>query len=316
MPVISVVIPSYNHELYVASAIDSVLGQTHDDFELIIIDDGSTDGSREIISDYSDPRIKVIFQENQGAHAAINRGLNMSEGEYITILNSDDTFDKDRFEKCLDVFNVNNEIDLVSSWINVIDERGNNLGVKKAWHNMEPWVVPNKDKSFAQTDDYKLNALMSNFVSTTSNMIFKREVYEKIGGMRNLRFTHDWDYLLRVCEYFNPFNISEALINYRIHGSNTINTHRKWMLFEICWIMAANIDRFNKMLLPRVDEKNFIENIERMFESFNFQGNDHVARILYWQMSAMKQRGINNPEEIYLSNETIRNKIIEYVKDV
>jgi hypothetical protein len=239
----------------------------------------------------------------------------MAQGEYLTILNSDDTFHKDRFAQCLSIFNKNKDIDLITTWINIIDDNDKTLGVKKAWLNMEPWTVSNRNKSFAKTDNYKLNALMSNFVSTTSNMMFKREVYESVGGMRNLRFAHDWDYLLRVCERFNPYNLEQPLINYRVHGSNTINTHRKWMLFEICWVIAANIDRFNALLLPKVDEESFVENIEQMFESFNFQGNEHIVRLLYWQITAMKQRGVVNPEEIYLINEKVRNKIIEYIHD-
>ena len=307
--------PSYNHERYIERAIDSILNQTYKDLELIIIDDGSKDGSRETINSYTDKRVIKFFQENKGAHSAINRGLNMAKGEYITILNSDDTFHKDRFKECFKIIDQNSDIDFISTWINVVDEFDESLGIKKAWLNMEPFYIANKDKTFAKTDNYVLNSLMSNFVSTTSNMIFKREVYEQVGGMRNLRFTHDWDFLLRVCENHNPYDLKKPLINYRVHGNNTISTHRKWMLFEICWIMAANLDRFEHLLLQTFDEEAFLENIELMLESFNFQGNEHVVRLLYWQISTLKHRGVINPEEIYLNNENIRNKIIEYINE-
>jgi len=311
---ISVVIPSYNHEQYIGKAIESTLGQSYSDLELIIIDDGSIDSSRDIINKYTDERITRVYQENQGAHAAINRGLTIAKGEYISILNSDDTYHIDRFKECINIFDTNGNVDLISTWINVINEHDKTIGIKKAWMNMEPWEIANRKKTFASTGDYKLNALMSNFVSTTSNMIFKRKVYEEIGGMRNLRFTHDWDFLLRVCARYTPYNHEKSLVNYRIHGDNTISKQRKWMLFEVCWIMATHVDSFASLLLPDVKEVTIIDNVEKMLESFNFQGNEHVVQLLSWQIAIFKQKGIINPEEIFLDNEKIRNKFLEYIK--
>lgn len=312
---ISIVIPSYNHEKYLQRCIDSVLMQTYEDWELIIIDDGSKDSSNEIIASYLDKRIKHIMQENAGAHNAINRGLALAEGEYLTILNSDDEYHPNRLEKSLQAFSQNSSIDFISTWIDIVDPDSKKIGTKKAWENMEPWEIKNKDLTFAGTEDYALNALMSNFVSTTSNMIFKREVYEQVGGMRNLRFAHDWDFLLRICSEFNCYNLKEALLSYRVHNSNTISSNRRWMLFEICWIIAANVDRFSTKLVPNLESENLIESTVKILESFNFQNNDRVFWILYWEISAMKKRGIINPEEIYLNNENIRNKIIEYIKE-
>lgn len=312
---ISVIIPSYNHEKYIAIAIDSVLGQSYSDLELIIIDDGSSDSSAEIINSYADTRVISVFQENEGAHAALNRGLKMATGDYLTILNSDDSYHQDRLKECIAVFENHTTVDFISSWINVVDQVGKTLGIKEAWLNMEPWAIENKDKTFISSGDYRLNALMSNFVSTTSNMIFKREVYEKVGGMRNLRFTHDWDFLLRVCESCHPYNLPKQLVNYRIHGENTIATHRNWMLFEICWIAAAHIEKFSHLLLPKVSIDGLVECSEKLMESFNFQGNEDVVRMMSWQIGMLKQKGIINPEEIYLDNEKLRNKVIEYIKD-
>jgi len=312
---ISIVIPSYNHEKYIQRCIESVLMQTYKDWELIIIDDGSKDSSNDIIASYLDKRIRHIMQENAGAHNAINRGLSLAEGEYLTILNSDDEYHPNRLEKFLQAFSQNSSIDFISTWIDIVDSDSKKIGTKKAWENMEPWEIKDKDLTFAGTDDYALNALMSNFVSTTSNMIFKREVYEQVGGMRNLRFAHDWDFLLRVCSEFNCYNLKEALLSYRVHNSNTISSNRRWMLFEICWIIAANLDRFSTKLVPNLESENLIESTVKILESFNFQNNDRVFWILYWEMSAMKKRGVINPEEIYLNNENIRNKIIEYIKE-
>lgn len=312
---ISVIIPSYNHEKYIQRCIDSVLKQTYEDFELIIIDDGSKDNSNQIIASYSDSRITYIKQENSGAHNTINRGLSLAKGEYFTILNSDDEYDIQRFQKCMDVFKHDKEIDFISTWMNIVDDKGKILGVKEAWKNMQPWEIKNENLSFLDSNNYVLNALMANFVATTSNMIFKSKVYEKIGGMRNLRFAHDWDFLLRVCSQYHCYNLEESLMNYRVHGTNTISTNRKWMLFEICWIVAANIDRFASNLLPSFSHGNLLKNSINLLESFNFQGNDKIFWLLYFQIVSMRKNGLLNPEEIYLNDTSLREEIMKYIKE-
>ena len=87
---ISVVIPAYNHERFIGPAIDSVLGQTWEHLELIVIDDGSTDGTAKVVQGYTDARLSYYYQENQDAYNTINRGLGLAQGDYIAILNSDD----------------------------------------------------------------------------------------------------------------------------------------------------------------------------------------------------------------------------------
>lgn len=312
---ITVVIPSYNHEKYIGKCIDSVINQTYKNWELIIIDDGSKDSSNSIIESYTDNRIIHIRQENSGAHNAINRGLRLAKGEYLTILNSDDEFSEDRFQKCIEIFEQKLDIDFISTWINIVDDKSKILGIKEAWKNMHPWEVANPKLTFLNTDNYALNALMTNFVSTTSNMMFRKKVYDEIGGMRNLRFTHDWDFLLRVCEKYNCLNLEIPLMNYRIHGTNTISSNRKWMLFEICWIIAANIDRLSKKLLTSFSHESLVNNSIELLESINFQGNDHVFWLLYFQIQTMKNTGLLNPEEIYLEDISLRNEIIKYIKD-
>lgn len=101
-PKISVIIPLYHHEKYIEEAIYSVLEQTFSDFELIIINDGSTDKSEEVVKSIKDDRIKYCYQDNQGAHNTINRGIQLAQGEYVSILNSDDVYYKNRFVELLE----------------------------------------------------------------------------------------------------------------------------------------------------------------------------------------------------------------------
>ena len=102
-PKISVVIPAYNHEKYVEEAICSVLDQSVRDFELIIVNDGSPDHSEEVILGIRDERIRYFSQSNQGAHKAINRGIGLARGEFVSILNSDDAYHPERLGECLGI---------------------------------------------------------------------------------------------------------------------------------------------------------------------------------------------------------------------
>ena len=312
---ISVIIPSYNHAKYIQKCIDSVINQTYPDWELIIIDDGSKDNSNEIISSYLDKRIIHIKQENRGAHEAINKGLSLATGEYLTILNSDDEFHPQRFEICMNAFKKDTDIDFISTWINIVDDKNKSKGVKEAWRNMHPWEIKNKNLSFLDSNDYMLNALMTNFVGTTSNMIFKRKVYEKTGGMRNLRFAHDWDFVLRVCSNFKCCNIEDPLLSYRIHDSNTISKNRKEMLFEICWVIAANYHRFQDLIASNSVNLEIETLCITLLESFNFQGNDKVFWALYLQIETMRKNGELYPEEIILGNNELKENLIKYIVD-
>lgn len=309
-PLLSVIIPSYNHSRFIKEAVDSVLNQTYRNLELIVIDDGSKDNSLEILHSYKDPRMKIISQENQGAHNAINNGLKIASGDFLAILNSDDIFEKKRFEIMIHEMQACPELGFTCSYIRVIDSNGKDLGVKEGWHNMQSWLVPHPELSLAVSDDFKGNLLMTNFTSTTSNFLFTRRLYEKIGGMRNLHFAHDWDFALRAAEVAECKIIEQPLMRYRIHGNNTISTNRKWMLFEIIWMWAANLERFYQSLL--FPDNHDQENIVRLVESLNLQGNDKLFWIIKTFIDAKKAEGVQTPEEILLDNEELRNRLLDY----
>lgn len=307
---VSVIIPLYNHEHYIKDAIESVLSQTYKNIELIVIDDGSKDNSLNVARSFKDERITVISQDNTGAHNTINRGLQIATGDYLTILNSDDLYEKNRLEKCVGYIQSETDVHLVCSYIKIINESGNVLGVKKGWENMEPWSFPNKDKTFAKDRDFTRNLLMSNFISTTSNMLFTRELFKDIGGMRNLRFAHDWDFALRAAEHTKCAIINDSLMRYRIHGTNTIKTNRKHMLFEICWIYAANLHRFEgSCIFNNNNETDF----EEMAESINVQGNDKLVWLLRSYINSAKKKGIIEPELDLLDRQELRESLFKYI---
>ena len=126
------------------------------------------DNSIELIQAIVDPRLRLIVQENQGAHVAIDRGLRLARGKYLAILNSDDRFSPNRFERVLEEFNKQSNLALVGSYIDVIDSNGTLLGVKEGYHNLDPWPVPDPTVTFKADQDLRTVLLMQNYWSTTS----------------------------------------------------------------------------------------------------------------------------------------------------
>ena len=133
-PSVSVIIPSFNHEKFVAEAIESVLNQSFTNFELIIIDDGSKDRSIGIIREFvkKDPRIKFFSQDNQGSHSAINKGISLSNGKYVAILNSDDRFHPDRLAILVDTIKEQQKKFLITA-VNLIDQEGSIIEDESHW---------------------------------------------------------------------------------------------------------------------------------------------------------------------------------------
>ena len=241
MPEISVIIPSYNHSAYIAFAIESVFSQSFTDFELFVVDDGSTDKSLDILSSFSDPRLKVLTQPNQGAHSAINRGLSAATGEYLAILNSDDLYHPLRLEKMLEVLKTDRQVGLVGSYIEIIDHGGKALGIKHGYHDGSPWSLEAPERSFRAGKDLHKALLTENYWSTTSNFVFSRRGLETVGEFRPLRYAHDWDFALRMARVSHMVLLPEVLMHYRVHATNTIRSDQAAMIFEICWCLAVHL---------------------------------------------------------------------------
>ena len=129
MPRVSIVLPSYNHEKYVRECIQSALDQTYQDFEIIITDDGSTDGTVNVIKEFDDSRIQLYTHtENEGACNAINNCIKKAAGEYIAVLNSDDAWEPTKLEKQVKYLDSHPEIGAVFTKVVLVDEAGNLIG--------------------------------------------------------------------------------------------------------------------------------------------------------------------------------------------
>lgn len=287
-PRISVIIPSYNHRLYIQEAIDSVLSQTLRDLELIIIDDGSQDSSLELLDSITDERVQVIAQENRGAHATINRGLRMARAPYLTILNSDDRYTPDRLEILMAVADAHPEYALLGSYINVIDQDGQVLGVKEGYHTLDPWPVPDAARTFKADGDLRTALLLQNYWATTSNFIFPQSIYDACGPFHNLRYAHDWDFALRTQLEHSAYLHGVPLMDYRIHASNTIRDNRAAMIFEICWILAYHLPQYTR-------QSTFWDTgVERRAEQLQHSIYMYGCDAVFWQMMILIQNSLDD----------------------
>lgn len=223
-PLISVVVPSYNHRSFLPATLASVLGQSYRNIELIVIDDGSTDGSPAYLEERarSEPRMRVVCRENRGAHVTINEGIASAQGELVAILNSDDEFHPRRLERMLDVAREHGHPFFGFSAVDIVDTHG------------QPSLDSNPGKYYQLLLSMYAGKptpaffWVGNLAITTSNFFFSRSLFEHVGPFVGLRYMHDWDWALRAQKVAQVVRVNEPLVRYRVHGTNTISEHNPW----------------------------------------------------------------------------------------
>lgn len=199
----SMVMCVYNGRQFLREAIDSALCQTADHFELIIVDDGSTDDSPRIIASYRDPRIRVIRQDNQGLAAARNTGVKVAHGAYVTFLDADDLAEPERLHVQQAMLDKHQALAAVGSGIQIIDETGRPMflqGVRTGEQRC-------RDRLFA-----------GQFYNYGSALMIRREALINVGAFRTFfAQREDVDFMLRLAERYPIDNVPEALYRYRIN---------------------------------------------------------------------------------------------------
>jgi glycosyltransferase involved in cell wall biosynthesis len=204
-PKISVIIPTYNRASLVSQAIDSVLDQTYQDLEIIIVDDGSTDNTRELLKPYKN-KIRYIYQENRGGAAARNTGIKNAKGKYIAFLDSDDLWFPDKLEKQVRILDKNDEIGLVySNCVNINDSGSFNNVLMKSKRiqsgNIFDALIVGKTGCPLQT------------------WLVRRICFNKVGDFdKEFRTSHDREMLVRIAAEFKVYGIKEPLTIFRQHN--------------------------------------------------------------------------------------------------
>jgi glycosyltransferase involved in cell wall biosynthesis len=258
MPKVSVLIPAYNHEKFVKSAIQSVLDQRFQDFEIIITDDGSSDNTLREIRDFSDTRIKVFAHEkNRGAVVTERTCFENSVGEYIAILNSDDMFLPDKLEKQVKFLDENMQFGAVFSYAEIIDENGD-LFTDQEHFYFNIFNQPNRDRHQWLTFFFNsMNCLCH------PSVLIRRKCFDTI-GFYDERFAQlpDFDFWIRLCLRYEIFIIPEKLVKFRILPGNRnasgvsqeVNIRHSVEFYQILnnFLSVSSYDDFIK-IFPRTD---------------------------------------------------------------
>src|SRR4030042_3541127 len=209
MTLSTVISPTYNQGKFIENALQSVLNQTVEDYEIIVVNDGSTDNTLEILRKYeSNPKIHVYSQKNRGCPAALNLGLKLAKGRYICWLSSDDLWYGDKLEKQLEVFLKDEHLGMVYTDSDIIDEDGNII-----------------QKHYKAGDINIPLPARIRFINGCSIMI-KKECFESIGVFdEDLKHCHDSDMWLRIGMQYRMKRVPLPLIKYRM-GDNRLSANK------------------------------------------------------------------------------------------
>lgn len=245
---VSVIIPAYNAEAFIDQTLNSVLKQTYQDFEIIVVDDGSRDRTAEIVESYArcDRRIRLLRQENSGVAAARNLAIQASNGEYISPIDADDVWYPEKLEKQVRCLEASDEtVGLVYSWSVYLNEAGEMIGRYIA------------DQDFTAAEGNVFNGLLYfNFLDNASTALFRRSCIDRVGGYncnlraQNAQGCEDWDIYIRIAEQYSVRVVPEYLIGYRQYvGSMATNAPVMAKSYEV---MMSEVQQRNPNIPDRI----------------------------------------------------------------
>ncbi|MFV8271462.1 glycosyltransferase family 2 protein [Flavobacterium sp. GT2N3] len=213
-PAISVIMPVYNCVSFIEEAVNSILNQTFANFELIIIDDASTDGTSDILKNFTDPRIKFVFKEvNQGVSTATNEGFRLAKGKYIARMDGDDISVKERFEKQVGILETNPEIFICGGFVKYLGG-SNSIIVYKETHQ-----------------EIVTGLLLSNSICMGVSM-FRRKELSHCFYDQNKKSGEDYDFWTKVAWLGEMYNIQEVLLLYRVHPNQASIAHKPQQILD------------------------------------------------------------------------------------
>jgi glycosyltransferase involved in cell wall biosynthesis len=205
MPQVSIIIPTYNSATYLKQAIDSVLAQTHRDFEILVIDDGSTDDTADLMNGYG-AAVRYLRQPNHGVATARNRGIEESRGEYVAFLDADDVWLPDKLER----------------QIEALEQYPGRGACYTDFFVVAPDLTVQTRISHAQQGHtFEALLLKGNVVGTPSSVICRREDVRQVGGFDpSFSYGADWEMWIRLASVTEFVHVREPLVLYRQHDGN------------------------------------------------------------------------------------------------
>ena len=213
-PLISVIIPTYNHANFLGKALESVIQQTYSNWEAIVVDNQSTDETNQIINKYSDPRIQYFKISNNGIIAkSRNLGINNSKGEWIAFLDSDDWWTKDKLEVCLE--NIDDNVDFIYHQLEIVYDKSNSyLKKKNIGRQLKKPILNN----------LLISEIDQGNAIGNSSVIVRKDMLSRIGGIsenKKMIASEDFNTWLRIAQITDKFNfIKKKLGYYLVHSKS------------------------------------------------------------------------------------------------
>jgi len=242
IPRVSVVMTVHNGIAFLREAVQSILAQTYQDFEFIIVDDGSTDGTGAYLETLDDPRIKVLRQPQTGQQVAAHRAILQASAPYIARMDSDDVASPQRLELQVKFLDENSGVGLVGSQITRRGSTGSGL-----------------PSHFPTDHDSIVNDLLNNRHSMCNPAtVFRRHLYLSIGGYWQHNIAEDWDLFLRLAEVSKLANLDQTLLSYRFH-TGSING-RRIVEAQLYNEYAAELARRRQRKEPTISYQEFFKN--------------------------------------------------------
>lgn len=201
-PLVSVIIPSYNHVQFLADAIESIQKQTYTHTEIIVVDDGSTDDTSSLVKKY--PGVTYLYQENQGLSAARNTGIAASRGDFLLFLDADDILYPDALAHNLSILQQHPQVAFVSGAYDVVSSEGNFL----------------KEVVWDIREDHYLFLLERNYIAMHATVMYRRWVFSTFQYDTSLRSCEDYDLYLKIARDHPVLHTTRKLAAYRMHATN------------------------------------------------------------------------------------------------
>ncbi|GLS89611.1 hypothetical protein GCM10007916_06780 [Psychromonas marina] len=228
-PLVSVVIPSYNHQDYIAKSLESVFNQTYKNIEVIVIDDGSADNTLDVIKQFKQKYdFEYQTQSNMGVCRTLNKAISLSKGEYIALLASDDYWALDKIEKQVKLLNESAGSEFCFTQAKEFDDD------KPDYSN----IFPKKTLS-----GNVINKVFIRQHVPAGSMMFSRPLYDELGGFDETLKEEDWDFVIRCAAKTSFSSVKEPLFYYRSHATNIMKTRgRKEIFRQKALILSKNFN--------------------------------------------------------------------------
>ena len=277
-PLVSAIIPAYNAETTIGETLRSVLRQTYKNLEAIVVDDGSTDGTIEIVRSMAawDNRLRLLRQENAGVAAARNRGIEASRGEFIAPIDADDIWFSRNLEKQVArMMRIDDPVDVVYSWTLEIDRDGQFSG---GFHSAR----------FEGSVFFAL--LQAFFIGHASGTLIRKKCFEKIGGYdsglrdQNAEGCEDWDFCLRMAEHYRFGVVPKFLIAYRLVPGN-MSSHLETIAASYDLVLARL--RVRRPHIPKTWHRWSKANF-RMYLALRSRENGRLKDAMGFMLEALK----------------------------